>query len=56
MLGITDEDQIQYVMDAAEQFACWNDPEYAHIGSPLMVFADASRSWPRWPTNWCRSG
>ncbi|MBJ7337555.1 cytochrome P450 [Mycolicibacterium sp.] len=43
MLGITDEDQIQRVMDAAEQFACWNDPEYAHIGSPLMVFADASQ-------------
>jgi cytochrome P450 len=43
MLGITDEAQIQYVMDAAEQFACWNDPEYAHIGSPLMVFADASQ-------------
>lgn len=34
MLGITDRDQIQYTMDAAEQFACWNDPEYAHIGSP----------------------
>jgi cytochrome P450 len=43
MLGITDESQIQRVMDAAEQFACWNDPEYAHIGSPLMVFADASQ-------------
>ena len=43
MLGITDEDHIQYVMDAAEQFACWNDPEYAHIGSPLFVFADASQ-------------
>ena len=43
MLGITDENQIQYVMDAAEQFACWNDPEYAHIGSPLFVFADASQ-------------
>ena len=42
MLGITDKEQIQYTMDAAEQFACWNDPEYAHIGSPLMVFADAS--------------
>ncbi len=42
MLGITDREQIQYTMDAAEQFACWNDPEYAHIGSPLMVFADAS--------------
>ena len=42
MLGITDRDQIQYTMDAAEQFACWNDPQYAHIGSPLMVFADAS--------------
>ncbi len=41
-MGITDPDQIQYVMDAAEQFACWNDPEYAHIGSPLQVFADAS--------------
>ncbi|MCW2515823.1 MAG: Linalool 8-monooxygenase [Mycobacterium sp.] len=43
MLGITDEEHIQQVMDAAEQFACWNDPEYAHIGSPLVVFADASR-------------
>jgi cytochrome P450 len=42
-MGITDPDQIQYVMDAAEQFACWNDPEYAHIGSPLVVFADASQ-------------
>ena len=42
MLGITDREQIQYTMDAAEQFACWNDPEYAHLGSPLMVFADAS--------------
>ncbi len=41
--GITDRDQIQYLMDAAEQFACWNDPEYAHIGSPLQVFADASQ-------------
>jgi cytochrome P450 len=41
-MGITDPDQIQYVMDAAEQFASWNDPEYAHIGSPLQVFADAS--------------
>ena len=41
-MGITDNDQIQYVMDASEQFACWNDPEYAHIGSPLQVFADAS--------------
>jgi cytochrome P450 len=42
-MGITDRDQIQYVMDASEQFACWNDPEYAHIGSPLQVFADASQ-------------
>ncbi|MGQ0623858.1 MAG: cytochrome P450 [Sporichthyaceae bacterium] len=41
--GVTDRDQIQYLMDAAEQFACWNDPEYAHIGSPLQVFADASQ-------------
>ncbi|PPJ25551.1 cytochrome P450 [Nocardia nova] len=41
-MGITDPDQIQYVMDAAEQFASWNDPEYAHIGSPLQVFADAA--------------
>ncbi|MDH6245073.1 cytochrome P450 [Mycobacterium sp. OTB74] len=41
-MGIKDPDQIQYVMDAAEQFASWSDPEYAHIGSPLMVFADAS--------------
>jgi len=42
-MGITDPDQIQYVMDASEQFACWNDPEYAHLGSPLVVFADASQ-------------
>ncbi|WP_043602684.1 MULTISPECIES: cytochrome P450 [Protofrankia] len=42
-MGITDPEQIQYVMDAAEQFACWADPEYAHIGSPLQVFADASQ-------------
>ncbi|WP_250281246.1 MULTISPECIES: cytochrome P450 [unclassified Frankia] len=42
-MGITDPEQIQYVMDAAEQFACWSDPEYAHIGSPLQVFADASQ-------------
>jgi len=41
-MGITDNAQIQKVMDASEQFACWNDPEYAHIGSPLQVFADAS--------------
>jgi cytochrome P450 len=47
MLGIKDEDQILYVMDAAEQFACWNDPEYAHIGSPLVVFADASQKLAR---------
>ncbi|OSC31748.1 linalool 8-monooxygenase [Mycobacterium vulneris] len=42
-MGIKDPEQIQYVMDAAEQFASWSDPEYAHIGSPLMVFADASQ-------------
>jgi cytochrome P450 len=41
-MGIHDPDHIQYVMDAAEQFAGWADPEWAHIGSPLMVFADAS--------------
>jgi cytochrome P450 len=41
-MGINDPDHIQYVMDAAEQFAGWLDPEWAHIGSPLMVFADAS--------------
>ena len=41
--GITDRDQIQYVMDAAEQMGAWSDPEYAHIGSPLQVFADASQ-------------
>lgn len=42
-MGIKDPDQILYVMDAAEQFAGWLDPEWAHIGSPLMVFADASQ-------------
>ena len=42
-MGIKDHDQIEYVMDAAEQFAGWLDPEWAHIGSPLMVFADASK-------------
>jgi cytochrome P450 len=42
-MGIKDPDQIVYVMDAAEQFAGWLDPEWAHIGSPLMVFADASK-------------
>ena len=42
-MGIKDPDQIVYVMDAAEQFAGWLDPEWAHIGSPLMVFADASQ-------------
>jgi len=41
--GITDRDQIQYVMDAAEQMGAWSEPEYAHIGSPLQVFADASQ-------------
>lgn len=41
--GVTERAQIEYLMDAAEQFACWNDPEYAHIGSPLQVFADASQ-------------
>ncbi|MBV9313136.1 MAG: cytochrome P450 [Pseudonocardia sp.] len=40
--GITDEDEIKYVMDLAEQFGAWSDPEFAHIGSPLQVFADAS--------------
>ncbi|MBA3742846.1 cytochrome P450 [Sporichthya sp.] len=40
--GMTDPEQIQFVMDAAEQLGAWNDPEYAHIGSPLQVFADAS--------------
>jgi len=30
-------------MDAAEQMGAWSDPEYAHIGSPLQVFADASQ-------------
>jgi cytochrome P450 len=40
--GMTDPEQIQFVMDAAEQFGAWNDPEYAHVGTPLQVFADAS--------------
>jgi hypothetical protein len=25
-MGITGREQIQRVMDASEQFACWNDP------------------------------
>jgi cytochrome P450 len=40
--GIKDEDEIKYVMDTAEQMGAWSDPEYAHIGSPLQVFADAT--------------
>jgi cytochrome P450 len=40
--GIKDEDEIKYVMDLAEQMGAWSDPEYAHIGSPLQVFADAT--------------
>jgi cytochrome P450 len=40
--GITDKERRQYVMDAAEQMGAWSDPEYAGIGSPLQVFADAS--------------
>ena len=40
--GIDDETLRRKVMDLAEQLGAWNDPEYAHIGSPLIVFADAS--------------
>ncbi|GAA5174356.1 cytochrome P450 [Pseudonocardia eucalypti] len=40
--GITERDEVQYVMDLAEQMGAWADPEFAHIGSPLQVFADAS--------------
>jgi cytochrome P450 len=40
--GITDDDEIKYVMDTAEQMGAWSDPDYAHIGSPLEVFADAT--------------
>jgi len=40
--GITDRDQVQHVIDVAEQMGAWADPEFAHIGSPLMVFADAA--------------
>lgn len=41
-MGIDDRSERQLVMDAAEQIASWADPEYAHIGSPLQVFADAA--------------
>jgi cytochrome P450 len=40
--GFTDEDEIKHVMDLAEQMGAWSDPEFAHIGSPLEVFADAT--------------
>jgi cytochrome P450 len=40
--GITDRDEAKYVMDLSEQMGAWSDPEYAHIGSPLQVFADAT--------------
>jgi cytochrome P450 len=40
--GIRDDHEIKYVMDLAEQMGAWSDPEYAHIGSPLQVFADAT--------------
>lgn len=40
--GITEREEVQYTMDLAEQMGAWADPEYAHIGSPLQVFADAS--------------
>ncbi|MDN5939772.1 MAG: cytochrome P450, partial [Salinisphaera sp.] len=42
--GIEDPDQRQFVMDMAEQLGSWSDPEYAHIGSPLDVFAQASKA------------
>lgn len=41
-MGIEDLRMRQDVMDAAEQLGSWADPEYAHIGSPLEVFVDAS--------------
>ena len=40
--GIKDRDQVQYMIDVAEQMGAWADPEFAHIGTPLMVFADAA--------------
>jgi len=40
--GFTDDEEIKHVMDLAEQLGAWADPEFAHIGSPLQVFADAS--------------
>jgi cytochrome P450 len=40
--GITDPEQVRHITDVAEQMGAWADPEYAHIGSPLMVFADAA--------------
>ncbi|HEX3612380.1 MAG TPA: cytochrome P450 [Sporichthyaceae bacterium] len=40
--GVTDPALRKQIMDLAEQLGAWNDPEYAHIGSPLIVFADAS--------------
>lgn len=40
--GVTDPETRKQIMDLAEQLGAWNDPEYAHIGSPLLVFADAS--------------
>jgi cytochrome P450 len=41
-MGITDVDQRQLVMDAAEQLGSWADPEYAYLGTPLDVFVDAA--------------
>jgi cytochrome P450 len=41
-MGLTDPDQIRYIMNASEQYVSWDDPEYAHIGSPLQVITDAT--------------
>lgn len=41
-MGITDGEQRQAIMDAAEQLGSWADPEYAYIGQPLEVFIDAA--------------
>jgi cytochrome P450 len=43
-MGITDGQQRQLVMDAAEQLGSWADPEYAHLGTPLDVFVDAANT------------
>ncbi|MDN5872769.1 MAG: cytochrome P450 [Sinobacteraceae bacterium] len=42
--GITDPKRRQFVMDMAEQLGAWGDPEYSHVGTPLDVFATASKA------------